>query len=52
MRFEYLEEIENLSDEFTEPEKRKIPQNAQRESLGILWLANITYTGIKDVCCS
>ena len=41
LRFTYLDEIEQFSDEFIEPGKTKIPRNARRESLGILWLAEL-----------
>ena len=41
LEFQYLEEVDNLADEFSEPEKIAGPETTHRESPGILWLVEL-----------
>jgi RNA polymerase sigma-70 factor (ECF subfamily) len=46
LRFSYLQDIDDVSDEFSEP-RRKSYQEPQQEGLGILWLMQLA-EGNKD----
>ena len=39
--FKYLEDIEQLDDEFAEPVKIKVRRSKRRESMGMLWLTEL-----------
>jgi len=41
LNFTYLEEVEQSAHEFTEPEEIKVPGKTQKDSMGILWLAEL-----------
>ncbi len=41
LEFTYLEELDNLSGEFTAPAEIKLPKAKRRDAMGMLWLIKL-----------